>query len=63
MSTRWLNFTIALSAALMTLDMTVVTIALPAINASFSSGLSNAQWVVNSYVLVFAALLLSLIHI
>lgn len=58
MSTRWLNFTIALSAALMTLDMTVVTIALPEINASFSSGLSKAQWVVNSYVLVFAALLL-----
>lgn len=58
MSTRWLNFTIALSAALMTLDMTVVTIALPEINASFSVGLRDAQWVVNSYVLVFAALLL-----
>ena len=58
MPTRWLNFAIALSSALMTLDMTVVTIALPQISHSFSSGLGEAQWVVNGYVLVFAALLL-----
>lgn len=58
MPTRWLNFAIALSSALMTLDMTVVTIALPQISRSFSSGLGEAQWVVNGYVLVFAALLL-----
>lgn len=59
MKPGWLNFAVALSAALVTLDMTVVTIALPAITEHFDAGLDDAQWVVNSYVLVFAALLLA----
>ena len=58
MKPRWLTAVVALSAALMTLDMTVVTIALPDITREFSAGLEDAQWIVNAYVLVFAALLL-----
>lgn len=58
MNARWLTAVVALSAALMTLDMTVVTIALPNITREFSTGLEDAQWIVNAYVLVFAALLL-----
>ncbi|MBC3186417.1 MFS transporter [Corynebacterium sp. zg-331] len=58
MKVRWLTTVVALSAAIMTLDMTVVTIALPDITREFSAGLDDAQWIVNAYVLVFAALLL-----
>lgn len=58
MHSRWITAVVALSAAIMTLDMTVVTIALPAITGDLSANLSDAQWIVNGYVLVFAALLL-----
>lgn len=58
MKSSWITAVIALSAALMTLDMTVVTIALPDISRDLSAGLSDAQWIVNGYTLVFAALLL-----
>lgn len=58
MHPRWITAVVALSAAIMTLDMTVVTIALPDITRDLSAGLSDAQWIVNGYVLVFAALLL-----
>lgn len=49
---------VALSAAVMTLDMTVVTIALPDIGRDLDAGLQDSQWIVNGYVLVFASLLL-----
>ena len=58
MQSRWITAVVALSAAIMTLDMTVVTIALPDITGDLSANLSDAQWIVNGYVLVFAALLL-----
>lgn len=48
-----------LSAMMMTLDATVVNIALEAIGTEFSATLSQLQWVVNGYTLAFAALLLS----
>lgn len=50
---------VGLSAALMTLDTTVVNVALPQIGAEFNAALSGLQWVVNGYTLAFAALLLS----
>jgi len=52
-------FVIGLSAAVMTLDITVVNVALGAIGAEFDATLSGLQWVVNGYTLAFAALLLS----
>lgn len=50
---------VSLSAALMTLDTTVVNVALPDIGADFDATLSGLQWIVNGYTLAFAALLLS----
>ncbi len=49
----------SLSAAVMTLDTTVVNVALPAIGAAFDASLPQLQWIVNAYTLVFAALLLT----
>ncbi|MBY8844712.1 MFS transporter [Streptomyces sp. SP2-10] len=48
-----------LGFALITLDASVVTVALPAIGSALGGGLAGLQWVVDSYTLVFAALMLS----
>ncbi|WP_328945314.1 MFS transporter [Streptomyces sp. NBC_00250] len=48
-----------LGFALITLDTSVVNVALPAIGTDLRAGMSGLQWVVDSYTLVFAALLLS----
>ncbi|KRF03409.1 MFS transporter [Paenibacillus sp. Soil766] len=42
------------------LDMTVVSVALPAIRAELGGGISGLQWVVNAYTIVFASFLLSM---
>jgi MFS transporter, DHA2 family, methylenomycin A resistance protein len=44
---------------LITLDATVVNVALPAIGRDLHGGLSGLQWVVDGYTLAFAALMLS----
>ncbi|MBG0851335.1 MFS transporter [Streptomyces spinoverrucosus] len=54
----WLLATTSLAAVLMTLDITVVNVALPEVAADLDAGLTGLQWVVNAYTLVFAALLL-----
>ncbi|MFB7353775.1 MFS transporter [Streptomyces gardneri] len=48
-----------LGFALITLDTSVVNVALPAIGADLGTGMTGLQWVVDAYTLVFAALLLS----
>lgn len=48
-----------LGFALITLDTSVVNVALPAIGADLGAGMTGLQWVVDSYTLAFAALLLS----
>ncbi|WP_426363258.1 MFS transporter [Streptomyces sp. E-08] len=48
-----------LGFALITLDTSVVNVALPAIGADLRAGMTGLQWVVDSYTLAFAALLLS----
>ncbi|KOV69742.1 MFS transporter [Streptomyces sp. MMG1121] len=48
-----------LGSALITLDATVVNVALPAIGSSLGGGMSGLQWVVDAYTLAFAALMLS----
>lgn len=58
MHSRWITALVAASAAIMTLNVKVVTIALPDINGYLEANLSDAQWIVNGYVLVFAVLLL-----
>ena len=54
----------ALAAAVLgffvvTLDATVVNVALPSVRADFGGGISGLQWVAAGYTLMFAALLLS----
>ncbi|MDN0195054.1 MFS transporter [Streptomyces sp. S.PNR 29] len=48
-----------LGFALITLDASVVNVALPAIGGSLGGGMSGLQWVVDAYTLAFAALMLS----
>jgi EmrB/QacA subfamily drug resistance transporter len=55
---KWTTLVAALSAALMTLDITVVNIALPKIAKDLLTNLAQLQWVINGYTLSFAALLL-----
>jgi EmrB/QacA subfamily drug resistance transporter len=51
---------ISFSLFMILLDVTIVNIALPHIMTAFNIGLSSIEWVFNVYVLVFAALLLTL---
>jgi len=56
------GFTLAaavLGFFVVTLDATVVNVALPSVSADFGGGISGLQWVVDGYTLMFAALLLS----
>lgn len=55
---NWTTFVAALSAAVMTLDITVVNVALPSIGQGFQTDLAHLQWVINGYTLSFAAFLL-----
>ncbi|MGW1022696.1 MFS transporter [Streptomyces sp. NPDC002577] len=48
-----------LGFALITLDASVVNVALPAIGGALGGGMSGLQWVVDAYTLAFAALMLS----
>jgi EmrB/QacA subfamily drug resistance transporter len=51
---------ISFSLFMILLDVTIVNIALPHIMTAFDVGLASIEWVFNIYVLVFAALLLTL---
>ncbi|MFF4184305.1 MFS transporter [Streptomyces sp. NPDC001691] len=48
-----------LGFALITLDASVVNVALPAIGSDLGGGMAGLQWVVDAYTLAFAALMLS----
>src|ERR1700686_4593878 len=50
---------ISLGFLMITLDATIVNVALGPIGADLGGALSTAQWIVNAYTLAFAALLLS----
>ncbi len=59
-ATRWLGFAgLAAGLALIVLDGTVVSVALPSIIDDLGLGLADAQWVNSLYAVVFAALLLT----
>ncbi|WP_269854827.1 MFS transporter [Streptomyces sp. RPT161] len=58
-SRRWTTAVTSLAAAMMTLDITVVNVALPRIGADLDASLDSLQWIVNAYTLSFAALLLT----
>ncbi|MFJ4789842.1 MFS transporter [Streptomyces sp. NPDC088794] len=48
-----------LGFSLITLDSSVVNVALPSIGSALGGGMSGLQWVVDAYTLAFAALMLS----
>jgi len=54
----WVLITVSLAVFMAMLDITIVNVALPEIQRSFSSDFSNLQWVLNAYTLVYAAMLL-----
>lgn len=55
----WTVGVAAASSVMMTLDITIVTVALPTIDRDLGLDLSSAQWTVNAYTLAFGALLLA----
>jgi MFS family permease len=55
---RWVLVVTVLGSAMTSIDATVVGIALPAIGRDFGAGLTALQWVVMSYTLTLAGLLL-----
>ncbi len=55
---RWIIAATVLGSGIAALDATVVGIALPTIGKDFGSGVSSLQWVVTSYMLTLAGLLL-----
>ena len=58
-SRRWLALTVlALAQFMVVLDVTIVNVALPAIQGALDFSASGLQWVVNAYTLAFGGLLL-----
>src|SRR5438093_5006928 len=57
-SRKWLLAATILGSSIAFIDSTVVNVALPAIQASFHATLVDVQWVVESYGLFLAALIL-----
>nr|WP_227659102.1 MULTISPECIES: MFS transporter [unclassified Corynebacterium] len=56
---KWSTAVSTISAVMMTLDITIVLVALPAISEDLGLTLSGGQWVINAYSLAFASLMLS----
>ncbi|MEF9885874.1 MFS transporter [Streptomyces sp. P9-A4] len=56
---RTLLIGLSLGYFMVLLDMTIVSVALPAISADLRIGSTGLQWVVNGYTITFAALLLT----
>jgi len=56
----WTLGVLCLSLVLIGLDNTVLNVALPTIQRTFSASASDLQWMVDAYVLVFAGLLLTM---
>lgn len=57
-SRRWLLAATILGSGMVFIDGTVVNVALPALQLAFHAGVAEVQWVVESYALLLAALLL-----
>lgn len=58
---RWLGLLfICLSLLIISLDNTILNVALPAISTDLSASQSELQWIVDAYILVFASLLLTM---
>lgn len=56
---RWTLALVCVTTFMFVLDITVVILALPAIQTSFRASLNSLQWVIDAYTLALAALLLT----
>ena len=54
----WMLGVTCLSMVIVTLDLTILNIALPAISAALHAGTGDLQWIVDAYSLVFAGVML-----
>lgn len=60
-ATRWTAMIfIGISLIVITIDGTILNVALPSISRSLSAGASELQWIVDSYILIFASLILTM---
>jgi hypothetical protein len=58
---RWKTLAVlALRLMLIGMDNTILNVAIPALQTQFSASASQLQWMVDSYILVFAGLLLAM---
>src|SRR5262245_63469010 len=58
---RWKTLAVlALSLLVIGLDNTIMNVALPSLQEEFGASTSTLQWIVDSYLLVFAGLLLTM---
>ena len=55
----WTLLAVCIGVFMLLLDVTIVNVALPDIQRTFSASLSDLQWVIDAYALVLAALLLT----
>src|ERR671930_1364144 len=55
----WTLLAVCTGVFMLLLDITIVNVALPDMQAAFSASLSDLQWVIDAYALTLAALLLT----
>src|ERR1700690_3825795 len=55
----WTLIAVCVGTFMLLLDVTIVNVALPAIQTSLKASLSDLQWVLDAYALMLAALLLT----
>jgi EmrB/QacA subfamily drug resistance transporter len=55
----WTLLVIAISVLVVVLDSTIVNIALPTLQRELGSSFSDLQWMINVYIMIFAALMLT----
>src|SRR5690349_21678996 len=59
--TRWLGMLfIGISLIVISLDNTILNVAIPSISRDLNASASELQWIIDAYVLVFASLLLTM---
>jgi DHA2 family multidrug resistance protein-like MFS transporter len=59
----WMLLVLCLSVLLVTIDNTIVNVALPTLSRDLDASTSNLQWIVDAYTLLFAGLLLVAGHL
>jgi DHA2 family methylenomycin A resistance protein-like MFS transporter len=58
-SKRWFTAASCLGIVLVQLDVSIVNVGLHSLKDAYNSTVSDLEWVINAYALVFAALMLS----